>query len=171
MLVAWIGLSPLAIIYGISRLFTGLRHKDPVDMALIWLWGFLLLLVLVYPAHLPIDIAWAAVPFLALAARQAAQLQLSPENKLPTLGYAALVMVLLVSLAMNYSGLIGETPPVDETLRYGGMLGGLFLLAASLILVIWGWSWKVASTEAVFGLTVFLLAYTVSTAWAMMSSW
>ena len=166
LLVAWVGLSPLAFIFGISRIVTGLREKDPTDIALSWLWGFLIVLALLYPDRHPVDIAWAAVPFLALAARQAARLHFPAEIKLPALGYAGLVVVLFVSLGINFSGLIGETPLFDETLRLGGMLGGVFLLVASFVLVIWGWSWKVASTGAVFGLTIFLLIYTMSTTWA-----
>ena len=165
-LVAWVGLSPLAFIFGISRIFTGVRAKDPTDIAFSWLWGALFLLVLLYPDRRPTDLAWAAVPLLALAARQAARIQYPAEIKLPALGYTGLVVVLLVSLGINFSGLIGEAPPFDETLRLGGMLGGVFLLVVSFGLVVWGWSWKVASTGAIFGLTIFLLAYTMTTTWA-----
>jgi hypothetical protein len=166
MLVAWVGLSPLAFLFGITRVFTGLRQKDPTDVALIWLWGFSLLLVCIYPARHPADVAWVAVPFLALAARQAARVNFPVENKLPAIGYAALVVVLFVSLGINFSGFFGETPVFDETLRVGGILGGVFLILASFGLMIWGWSWKVASAGALFGLTIFLLIYTLSSAWA-----
>ncbi len=167
MLVAWVGLSPLAFIFGISRIFTGLRHKDLTDLVLIWLWFFLFLLGVIYPTRHPADLAWASVPFLALAARQAVRIHLPAENRLSALGYAGLVAVLFVSIAINFSGIIiSITPPFDETIRLAGMLAGAILLLASFGLVNWGWSKIVASTGALLGLTIFLAIYTISTTWA-----
>ena len=123
LVVAWIGLSPLAFIFGISRIFSNFREKNPLDAALIWLWVFLLVAVFIYPERRPVDLAWAAVPFLALAARQGARVIIPEKNKVAALGYAGLVIVLFVSLGMNFSGFFGETPPFDETLRLGGLLG------------------------------------------------
>ncbi len=166
MVVGWVGLSPLVFIFGLSRIFSGLRYKNLTDIWLIWLWVFLLILGLIYPARQASDLAWMSVPFLALAARQAARIQLPEENHFAALGYAGLVVVLFVSLAINFSGLIGSVPPFDQTIRLAGMLAGAVLLLASFGLVNWGWSRIVASTGAILGLTVFLLIYTISTTWA-----
>ncbi len=154
------------IIFGISRIYSGLHHKNLTDILLIWLWVFLLILGLSYPGRQAADLAWVSIPFLASAARQAARIQLPEENIFAALGYAGLVVVLFVSIGINFSGLIGSVPQFDQTIRLAGMLAGAILLLSSFGLVNWGWSRIVASTGAIIGLTVFLLIYTISTTWA-----
>ncbi len=126
MVVGWVGLSPLAFIFGISRIFSGLRHKDLTDIWLIWLWVFLLILGLIYPARQAADLAWMSVPFLALAARQAARIQLPEENHFAALGYAGLVVVLFVSIAINFSGLIVQCRPLTRRSAWLGCWPALF---------------------------------------------
>jgi hypothetical protein len=166
MLVAWIGLSPLVFLFGSVGVVRELIGRKMANPGLVWIWAFVFLLALAYPARQTADLAMAAVPFLALGARQAAQLRQPFENKVPAWGYTLLVAVLGASIYLNYASQISAIVPGQDALRWGGMLGALFLILASFFLVAWGWSWKVAGTGIIFGIGGLLLMYTLMTTWS-----
>lgn len=164
MFTGWILLSPLAFIFGCMGIFSALRRRDRVDQFLLWVWIFLFLIILVYPGRRVADLAWAAVPFLALGARQAVSLSFPVELKQPIWGYTLLILVLTVSIWMNVSGFSFSILPTDETLRWSGILGALFLIASSFLLMAWGWTGRVAWTGLGYGLSAALLIFTLATA-------
>jgi predicted membrane-bound mannosyltransferase len=164
MFTGWILLSPLAFIFGAIGIFSALRRRDRADRFLLWTWIFLFLVILIYPGRRMADLAWAAVPFLALGARQAVALGFSIELKKTILGYALLIFVLAVSIWMNVSGFSFSIQPTDETLRWSGILGALFLVASSFLLMAWGWTGRVAWIGFSYGLSAALLVFTLATA-------
>ncbi len=166
MLIGWIVLSPLVILFGVSGMIRTLLHRDPVDETLFWIWAFSFLIFLAYPARQVADLAWGSVPLLAIAARQVGRLSGIAGFCVPVLGYAFLVAVLGFSVSLSYQGLLANLPPEQLTLRWGGLLGTLFLLGASFLLVAWGWAWRVAMTGVIFGLSCVLLVYTLGAAWS-----
>jgi hypothetical protein len=163
MFTGWILLSPLAFIFGVVGIFNALRQRDTVDQFLLWVWIFLFLMILVHPGRRVTDLAWAAVPFLAFGARQAVRLSFPIELRKPVLGYALLIFVLAVSIWMNVSGFSFSIIPTDDTMRWGGILGALFLVAASFLLIAWGWTGRVAWIGFCYGLGAALLIFTLAT--------
>ncbi len=164
MLVAWLGVGPLAVVFGLGGVAAGWRERQRVDEFLSWAWAFLFVLFLIYPARQTADLAWSAVPLLGLAARQVARLRLPEENRIPLAGYAILSGILMVTATLNVSGLSINMLPDEETMRLRGILGVGFLVLASFFLITWGWSLRLARYGLMLGVSGALLAYTLSSA-------
>jgi hypothetical protein len=151
----------LAVI-GVVR---GVRLKDRLDKALgIW-WVVALILALVYPAHSTLDLAWAWLPMLVLAARQVLRFgDLASEDLLPAVGQAVLAFVLIFfmvysSINLPVGGLSGSSVQTVFYIKTGVAL--LLLLAVSF-LVVWGWSIRVAFTGLAWALSALLVILWVS---------
>ncbi len=169
MLVGWTLLSPLSILFGFSGMIRAWLRQDPVDQALAWVWLFLFVLVLIYPQRQTVDLAYAVVPLLALGARQVMRFVPALRGNGSGLAYTLLVAVLCVSLWMSYSAIVAKPVALDnsdEILRWGGIVATGFLLVASVLLVGWGWNWKVAWVGFSGGVSVVLLAYTLAIGWS-----
>ena len=166
MLIVWVGLSPLAVLFGLTGVVKGLWRKDPVDFSLAWLWIFLFILFLVYPGREPADLAWSAVPLLALGARRAVAMVHAAQNSAPVLGYAVLTAALSISAGLNLIGFSDAGRPEDEVVRWTGIFGAVILIIASFLLMTWGWTLRTAWTGARYGVTAILVIYTLSTAWS-----
>ena len=123
------------------------------------------LLALVYPAHQIGDLAWMLVPFWALAALELAHnSNVLPEERREVLGVAALIVLILVFIWLDFLSMIQSLGSSDQvTLRTWLMIGSFFLLVVSILLVAIGWSIRVARFGSVLGLTVFLSIYSIST--------
>ena len=120
-----------------------------------------LLLALFYPAHQVSDLAWMLIPMWALAALELARaLNLLPEERREVLGVAALTVVILVFIWINFLGLL-QTPggSPQAVLRTWLLFGSFFLLFISVMLVAVGWSIRSARFGAIWGLTVALGLY------------
>lgn len=165
-LVAWVGVSFLAWITGIGGLIHALRRYDAVDRWLAW-WGVIqILLILVYPAREASDLAWAAVPFLAMAARWVAGAFVPIEHQRTVAGYAVLIGIMTISVYLNFIGLSSVILPEEGLLRWSGVAAGILLLLASFFLITWGWSFKVALRGMSWGIGAVLMLYTFSMSWA-----
>jgi hypothetical protein len=122
-----------------------------------------LLLALFYPAHQISDLAWMLVPMWALAALELARaLNLLPDERREVLGVAALTVVILVFIWINFLGLL-QTPggSPQAALRTWLLFGSFFLLFISIMLVAVGWSIRSARFGAIWGLTVALGLYSM----------
>jgi hypothetical protein len=166
MLIAWIGLSPILVILGLSGVVKGLSQKDPVDALLAWTWIFLFFIFLIYPGRMPADLAWSAVPLLALAARQAVPLLETIQRKIPVIGYTLLSAALLISATINLLAFSDPARSSEDVLRLSGIVGAVILIAASFLLVTWGWSLRTAWEGLRLGAIAVLLIYTLATAWS-----
>ncbi len=166
MLIAWLGLSPLAVLFGMTGFIRGLWRKDPVDNVLAWLWIFAFLLFLVYPGRQPADLAWSAIPLLASGARAAVPLFHSVQSKAPVIGYSVLSAALAISGVINLIGLSDPARPEDDVVRLTGILGAVILILASFLLMTWGWSLRTAWEGGRYGLIAVLVLYSLSAAWS-----
>jgi 4-amino-4-deoxy-L-arabinose transferase-like glycosyltransferase len=120
-----------------------------------------LLLALFYPSHQATDLAWMLVPLWALASLEAARnLNVRPHDRREVLGAVALSFIILVFIWLNFLQLIRPMiPPGQITARIWLLLGSLFLLVVSLLLVAVGWSIRAAQYGAVWGIAAFLGVY------------
>jgi hypothetical protein len=166
MLIAWVGLSPLVVFLGLPGVAKGLaKSGQPVDALLAWLWVFAFLGFLVYPGRTPSDLAWSMVPLLALAARQAVGVVGDVSWRKAILGYTFLSAALVISAAINLAGFSDPARVGEDVLRLSGVLGAIILIAASFLLLTWGWSLRTAWNGLRLGGLAVLLVYTLSTAW------
>jgi hypothetical protein len=161
LLIGWIALSPLAFLFGFAGVIREVFDRNSENTALLWIWGFIFLLALAYPARQTADLAFASVPFLAIGSLLAAKLSLPAHSRVTTWAYTALVAVLGASIYLNFESQISAILPGQDSLSWGGILGALLLILASFFLVAWGWSWRVARTGAIFGTSALLLVFTL----------
>ncbi|HMN63317.1 MAG TPA: hypothetical protein PJ988_23315, partial [Anaerolinea sp.] len=132
-----------ALALALVGLVHGLRQKDP--------------------ARSTLDVTWAAVPMLVLAARQIGRVKATePADILPVLGQAALTVVLI--LFFVYTLLFnpitaGASYPFEALIRMGM---AIVLLVAVTGMVAWGWSQRVAATGLQYGVGLLLVIFSIS---------
>jgi hypothetical protein len=121
---------------------------------------------LIYPGRQAPDLVWALVPLWALAARQMVRfIQLIRSDPLAFAGQLALVFVLLIFGWLNIV-IVSQQPAgtqIDAS-RWLTLIGSVLLMLVVAVLIAWGWSAQSAAGGLVWGLTVVLLIYTVSSA-------
>lgn len=158
----------MALVFGLWRMVCSLREGDDLDRFLS-VWGVIALLVaLIYPARQVSDLVWAILPLWALAGRQiVGYLNYRPEELLATLGQMVFVLGASVYLGMNLAAIANQIGgEINAQMRWFAVGGVLLLLALASLLVVWGWSSRVAGRGLQWGGSLALLAYTVFASWA-----
>ena len=85
-----------------------------------------------------------------------------------TLGMFIFSIVVLVFMGLNYlSAALAQVDPSVTQLRWTVMIGSFTMLAASLVLVTYGWSFSVAWRGLISALAVFLFAVNINAAWSV----
>ena len=122
------------------------------------------LLVLFYPSSQVGDLAWTLIPLWTLAALEVARaLNVRREERREVLGAVALSFLILAFMWMDFLTLRRPGIAGDEAqMRLWLLVGSFLLLAVSLLLVAVGWSRRIATYGAVWGLAVFLGVYSAA---------
>jgi hypothetical protein len=165
LLIALLTHAFLPLFLGLWGALRGLLRSDPVDRFLFVWWGAALVLALAYPGRAVADLLWSVLPLWALAARQVARLLNIPSfDRMPVIGQALLSGIIFVFISLTAVSLanVPNLPQQQVTLR---LAGAAVMLVASTALMAWGWSKSVAVRGLVTGLSLILLAYTISVGW------
>lgn len=123
------------------------------------IWFFVaLLLVIFLPGRQMYDLAWALIPLNALAALELVRhLSIFPEERREVAGVVLLTTFIWVFIWLGTAGfswILVDTP--DYRLRAGMLVGSIFLLIISLVLVAAGWSIRIARLGGVWGMAICL---------------
>jgi hypothetical protein len=123
------------------------------------IWFFVALLFAVFnPARQLADLAWALIPFWAMAALELVRnVDVFIEERSEVVGVVFLTVFIWVFAWLDFSGLI--VLPVgsrEYTLRLGLLVGSLLLLVMSLLLVAAGWSIRIARIGGIWGMVLAL---------------
>jgi hypothetical protein len=164
MLFSLVAYEPLAVILAVIALVRGwIGGSRRIMMLSLWLL-VALLVALFYPARQVSDLAWMLIPLWALAALELVRaLNAFPEERREVLGVAALTIVILAFIWINFTGLLQTAPDSPQAaLRTWLLFGSFFLLLISLLLVAVGWSIRAARFGAVWGLAAALGLYAFS---------
>lgn len=155
---------PLGLLLALLAAVRGwARRKSRARRLSVWML-VALLLTLFYPSRQVIDLAWMLIPLWALASLELARaLNLPREDRREVLAAVALSCIILVFawldfLALRRPGLL----PDQVELRVWLLIGSLFLLLVSLLLVAVGWSVQAARHGTLWGLTAFLSVYSTA---------
>ena len=126
-----------------------------------------LLLASFYPARQTADLAWALIPLWTLAAFELARhLEFAREFVCETAGVAVFAMLLLAFAWMDLNAMYFTPLPSSQgNVRLYLLVGSLFLLVLSVVLVGFGWSARVARVGAAWGAAILLGLYTLGAAW------
>lgn len=151
---------------GISGSIVGSASQKAVDRFLLAWFVIALVLAIAYPSRQPADLVWPLLPLWGLAARQMARLLLAPSyDRLPALGQAVLVLIILVFVAMAVFAVVnnpGTANPIEARVR---LFGAVAMLVATGGLIAWGWSRFVALRGLAWAAGAFLLVYFVASGW------
>ncbi|MEI7849316.1 MAG: hypothetical protein WCK35_26190 [Chloroflexota bacterium] len=156
----------LALVLALLGLVRGILRRDELVIKLgLWL-GVSLILALAYPSRQMFDLAWVLVPLLALAAVEVSTYMVPiQDGNLETIGMAVFTASMLIFATLNYSAIALTTPdPAALQLRWWMFLGALGLLAISIGLVAFGWSYVSAIQGAQWGTLVVLAFISLSMA-------
>ncbi len=162
-LFSLVAYQPLGLILAIMASVRGWTQGSRRVMRLS-LWMLVaLLLALFYPNHQVSDLAWMLIPLWSLAALELTHSSnVLPEERREVLGVAALIVLILAFIWLDFLSLIQSLGSSDQvTLRTWLMIGSFFLLIVSILLVAVGWSIRVARFGAVLGLTAALSFYSI----------
>lgn len=149
---------PLAILLAIIALIRGwVGGLRRIVYLSIWLFVTLLLVVFL-PARQMADLAWVLLPLNALAALELVRhFMVFPDERREVAG-VVLLTVFIWALAwlgvadLNWRSV--STP--DYKFHIGGVIGAVFLLTVSLLLVAAGWSIRIARIGGVWGMAICL---------------
>jgi hypothetical protein len=144
----------LGLIAVIRGWFNGSARVIPLS---VWLLVSLLLAVFL-PSRQISDLAWTILPLCALAALELARnLNVFPEERREIAGVALLTAFIWIFAWMDFAGL-SWLPPDSPSYRdrFILLIGALFLLLLSLLLVALGWSIRTAKVGGIWG-TAFAL--------------
>ncbi len=163
LLFSLLAYQPLGVILAVVAIVRGWVQGSR-RVTLLSLWALVaLILALFYPAHQVSDLAWMLIPMWALAALELTRsLNVVREERREVLGVAALAVVILLFIWINFMGLLSsDSTSPEATLRIWLLFGSFFLLLISILLVAVGWSIRSARYGTIWGLTFILGIYAV----------
>ncbi|NLF51439.1 MAG: hypothetical protein GX577_09910 [Leptolinea sp.] len=157
---------PVVFIIGLVEGIRSIRERDLFNAFLIRLFGFSLLLAILYPSRDMDGMLVSYLPLLFLAARFVSRLIPSlGKPDLTAYGQMLLVILLVPFIWMNLIILEFPVEGQDSTLRLAAVVGGFVLLIIASLLIRLGWSPIQASTGLWMGTAVLLFVFMFSTAW------
>ncbi|MBI5824056.1 MAG: hypothetical protein HZB18_08525 [Chloroflexi bacterium] len=117
-----------------------------------------LLLVIFLPSRQITDLAWTLLPLLVLASMELARnFNIFPEERSEVGGVIFLTAFIWVFAWLDFSSMVWfPTDSQEYIIRFWLLIGSLFLLVLSLILVAAGWSIRTARLGGVWGLVLAL---------------
>ncbi len=158
----------LALVLALIGLVRGIIQRDRLVIFL----GFWLLtsaiLAIANPSRTTADLIWLLVPLLTLAAQEVSRNMLPVlDGALETIGMMVFTVAILVFSYINYSAIaLTSMDQVAFQLRVWVLIGAVSLLAISIVLIAFGWSFPVAFQGSTWGVFLVLFFYTISTAMA-----
>jgi hypothetical protein len=142
----------LALIAIIRGWWTGSSRIIPLS---IWFFVTLLLAIFV-PSHQVSDLSWALIPLWAVASLELARnVDIFIEERNEVAGVVFLTAFVWTFAWLDFSGLVWL--PVESSeyaMRFWLLVGSLFLLVLSLLLVAAGWSIRIARIGGIWGLAL-----------------
>ena len=155
-LISLLVYQPFAVLLALIALIRGwVKGLRRIMFLSIWLL-VALLLVIFLPARQIADLAWVLIPLNALAALELVRhLKVFPEERREVAGVTFLTVFIWLFAWLGMAGI--NWFPADSSefrLRIGILIGAVFLLILSLLLVAMGWSIRVARIGGVWGMAI-----------------
>jgi len=172
--VTFLVYEPLGIFLAVFTIVRGIRAKEKnVTQFSLWL-GIALLLAVFY--RQPAQLTWAIIPLLALGAMELSNaLDIYHEERVEVGVVVTAITILLTYIWFNVSNIAlnpyGQAPAtvpllgVVENPRSIVLFGSLAIVIACILLVALGWSARTAWLGSIWSFTIFLVIYSLGSAW------
>jgi hypothetical protein len=167
LLAALIFYNPLVLVFGLLAVVRGWLEGH---LVLRWLsvWASsALLLILIYPGRQVSDLIWVLVPLWAMGGIEIGRdLVTAEKDRLPVLGQASLILILLALAWINLAGVSQSAGDVQSMRLRWAVIGGTILLGfVTTLLVSLGWSRQVALSGLAWGLIAGLGLFGLASLW------
>lgn len=152
------------LLFGVVAAIRQIKQPAGLEQFLT-LWLILALFhTLIYPGREVLDVVWISIPLYGLAARLVASFfRFDFDQQVAALIYAIVLFVFLIFILQNILGLLSPMRvAVNTQPQVIAILAAAFFLIASIILIGWGWSIRVAGYGAVWGLLGLLIIFWLS---------
>ncbi len=157
---------PMILVIGLIEGIRTYKDENRFNAFLLRLFGFSLLLAIIYPSREMDGILISYLPLLLLAARFLVKLiPILEKPDLTALGQMLLVVLLVPFIWLNFIVLKFPIENQDAMLHLAAVIGAFILLVIASILIRLGWPPSQASTGLWMGVGVLLLVFAFSTAW------
>lgn len=147
---------PLALLLGLFAIIRGWR-KGSHRIIPLSIWFLVSLLLAIFTTSRQVtDLAWTLIPLGALAALELARnVDIFPEERSEIAGVVFLTAFLWVFAWINFSGMVWHPQDSREYgIGFWILIGVLFLIVLSLLLVAAGWSKRTARLGGVWGMVL-----------------
>ena len=158
---------PLGVVFGVIGGVRSWMESKPLNKWMsLWIITSLVL-VLIYPARQAYDLVWILIPLWVLAAIEISRfITIDKRDRIPAIGQAILIFLLLALAWINLSGLSQNSGDIQAyRLRWAVIFGTLALGAVTSVLVGLGWSSSAAVHGLVWGLIAGLGVYGLANTW------
>lgn len=155
----------MPVVFGIVGLVLGWKQQLNRFLGV---WALIALVLALAPQGRSVEsLAWVVLPLWVLTARQAEHFFRVPASaRAAVFGQAALAAAILTFISFDLLAISDSLKLRQEiTPELIALVGALVLLAATSLLVAWGWSGRVAVYGVVWAVLAVLLSFTISAAW------
>ncbi|HLE16092.1 MAG TPA: hypothetical protein VI776_15195 [Anaerolineales bacterium] len=167
LVAALIFYNPLVLVFGLLAAGRGWLGGD-ARIKWLSLWALIaLLLTLVYPGRQVSDLVWVLVPLWTMAGIEIVRdLSVEKKDRLPVLGQAALIMILLALAWINLAGVSQSAGDIQSIRLRWAVIGGTVLLGfVTTLLVSLGWTRQIALSGLAWGLVAGLGLFGFANLW------
>ena len=149
---------PLGVLLALYAIIRGWMNGSSRIISLsVWFLVALLLAVFI-PSRQISDLAWVLIPLWAMAALELTRnVDVFSEERNEVVGVIFLTAFIWAFAWLDFSGMVWlPTDSQEYIMRFWLLIGALFLIVLSLLLVSAGWSLRIARIGGVWGLTLVL---------------
>lgn len=159
-LVALLIYQPVSTLLGLVGSIRQIKQPVKLEQFFVIWWLVTLVHTLLYPAREVLDLVWLSLPLIGLAGRLLSSvLCFNFEQRIAALVYGGVVFAFLAFAFQNVMAIYSPgRVAVNTQPQIIAGLAAVFFVIASIILIGWGWSTRVAGFGALWG---FLAALTI----------
>jgi hypothetical protein len=154
---------PFLVVFTLIGLLIGLKERVTIDRWSFRWFAVTARLVLLYPGGNSGDVIWLLLPMAVISARKIASIITDSHDQIgAVLGQALMILVLIIFGWLNLSAIPVVQNQQAISIRTIGLVGAVILILLITILVMWGWSTRVALNGLLVGVVSALILFSVS---------
>lgn len=164
LIVALLIYQPVSTLLGLAGSIRQVKQSVKLEQFFVIWWLAALVHTLLYPAREVLDVVWVSLPLIGLAARLLSSVvRFDFDQRIAALVYAGVVFAFLTFAFQNVMAIYSPgRVAVNTQPQIIAILAAVFFVIASIILIGWGWSTRVAGYGALWGLLAVLTIFWIS---------
>ena len=167
LLITLVKYHPLILILSVISGIIGWTKNDKKVQYLSMIAVLALILLVVFPGKTVQDLVWLILPLILLSVYRIGDwLKIDKNEILQTSGVTLVGLILFVFMMLNaVSAFYAKAPSTNNGMsQWLIIVAAILMIAAIVLLVGWGWSWKIAFTGFFWSVTIFTFGLQISSA-------